>query len=100
MQRPTHSVEAFGVPPPPPLPLKKRKLQVNEEEEEEAPPASSYQAPAPTLEPSYTVRKRHQRTFKKNGAIDRTYEVKFNDFHGTQIVNMYDVLHDMFDQVL
>ena len=49
----------------------------------------------------YTMRKKVERTYAKNGAIDKTYQVKVNEkHHGDRLEDIKDGLHHMFYQVL
>lgn len=49
----------------------------------------------------YFIWKKETRTYKKNLARDTTFKVKFNDqWRGDKLIDIYDKLHDMFDDVL
>ena len=49
----------------------------------------------------YSFEKRNERTFLKNGAKDRSYEVKFNEeWHGKKVAEIQDELRDMFEDVM
>ena len=49
----------------------------------------------------YKMRKKSERTYAKNAAVDRTYQVKVDDYHhGERLEDIRDGLHQMFDQVL
>ena len=47
------------------------------------------------------MRKKLERTYAKNAAIDRTYQVKINEkHHGEKLEDIRDGLHQMFEHVL
>ena len=47
------------------------------------------------------MRKKSERTYVKNAAIDRTYQVKINKkHHGEKLEDIRDGLHQMFEHVL
>ena len=47
------------------------------------------------------MRKKSERTYAKNAAIDRTYQVKINEkHHGEKLEDIRDGLHQMFEHVL
>ena len=47
------------------------------------------------------MRKKSERTYVKNAAIDRTYQVKINEkHHGEKLEDIRDGLHQMFEHVL
>ena len=47
------------------------------------------------------MRKKSERTYAKNAAVDRTYQVKVAEYHhGERLKDIKDGLHQMFDQVL
>ena len=49
----------------------------------------------------YTFRKKNQRTFIKNGAVDTCYQVKFDDqWQGQKLGNIKKQLHNMFEDIL
>ena len=49
----------------------------------------------------YNMRKKSERTYAKNAAVDRTYQVKVAEYHhGERLEDIRDGLHQMFDQVL
>ena len=63
--------------------------------------------PGPSHQPDtpqglqYIMRKKSERTYAKNAAVDRTYQVKINEeHHGERLENIRDGLHQMFDHVL
>ena len=42
-----------------------------------------------------------ERTYAKNAAVDRTYQMKVDEYHhGERLEDIIDGLHQMFDQVL
>ena len=50
---------------------------------------------------TYMFRKKRERTFAKNGAIDTSFEVKFTDqFQNKKLSEIHDDLHKLFDDVL
>ena len=50
---------------------------------------------------THTFRKKRERTYTKNGAIDITYEVKFsNQLQNKKLMDIVDDLHNVFDDVL
>lgn len=52
-------------------------------------------------EKPYYIWKKNTRSFKKNLARDTYFRVKFNDqWQGEKLVDIYQKLHDMFDDVL
>ena len=47
------------------------------------------------------MRKKSERTYAKNAAVDRTYQVKVDEqHHGERLEDMRDGLHQMFDHML
>ena len=47
------------------------------------------------------MRKKLERTYAKNAAIDRTYQVKMNKkHHGEKLEDIRDGLHQMFEHML
>lgn len=49
----------------------------------------------------HTFRKKRERTYAKNGAIDTTYEVTFTDrLKNKNLIEISDELHNVFDNVL
>ena len=49
----------------------------------------------------YTMRKKSEHTYAKNAAVDRTYQVKVDEqYHGQQLQDVREGLHDMFQEVL
>ena len=49
----------------------------------------------------YNMRKKSERTYAKNAAVDRTYQMKMDEYHyGERLEDIRDGLHQMFDQVL
>ena len=49
----------------------------------------------------YDMRKKSERTYAKNAAVDRTYQVKVDEYnHGERLEDIRDGLHQMFDHVL
>ena len=49
----------------------------------------------------YTIRKKGERTYAKNAAVDRTYLIKINEKHqGQNLRGVQDGLHRMFEDVL
>lgn len=52
-------------------------------------------------EKPYYIWKKNTRTFKNNLAHDTCFKIKFNDqWQGEKLVDIYQKLHDMFDDVL
>ena len=57
----------------------------------------------PTLRLRYNMKKKKksERTYAKNAALDRTYQVKVDEYHhGERLEDIRDGLHQTFDQVL
>ena len=49
----------------------------------------------------YNMRKKSERTYAKNAAVDRTYQVKVHEQHnGERLQDIRDGLHQMFEDVL
>ena len=49
----------------------------------------------------YKIRKKSERTYAKNAAVDRTYQVKIDEeHHGERLEDIREGLHQMFHQVL
>ena len=49
----------------------------------------------------YNLRKKSERTYAKNAAVNRTYQVKVHEQHnGERLQDIRDGLHQMFDDVL
>ena len=49
----------------------------------------------------YTIRKKSERTYAKNAAVDRTYQVKIDEeYRGQRLEDVLQGLHQMFDDVL
>ena len=49
----------------------------------------------------YNIRKKSERTYAKNAAVDRTYQVKIDEeHHGERIEDIREGLHQMFHHVL
>ena len=52
-------------------------------------------------EPAYTLCQKRERTYAKNGAIDKTFQVKFtNQLQNKKMTEITDDLHTMFDDIL
>ena len=67
---------------------------------EEPQPGPSHRPDTP-LGLQYEMRKKSERTYAKNAAIDRTYQVKINKkHHGEKLEDIRDGLHQMFEHVL
>ena len=50
---------------------------------------------------TYNMRKKSERTYAKNAAVDRNYQVKVDEYnHGERLEDIRDGLHQMFDHVL
>ena len=57
--------------------------------------------PSPTRDTPYRMSKRRVRTFKKNGATDTTYEVKFTEgWQGRKLTELISELYNMFDDAI
>lgn len=80
------------------VPSKRPKLQ------EPASTSSTQQGSGQTMSEGkkpYYIRKKDSRTFKKNTATETTFKLKFNEqWAGEKLIDMYDKVHDMFDDVL
>lgn len=62
---------------------------------EETQPGPS-QHPDPPRRLEYTMRKKSERTYAKNAAVDRVYEVKIDEqYRGERLENVRQGLHDM-----
>ena len=56
---------------------------------------------SPARDTPYMVTKRRVRTFKKNGAIDTTYQVKFSEgWQGGKLTDLISELYNMFDDAI
>ena len=50
---------------------------------------------------TYNIRKKSERTYAKNAAVDRNYHIKVDEYHhGERLEDIRDGLHQMFDHVL
>ena len=57
--------------------------------------------PGPSHKLRYTMRKKSERTYAKNAAVDRTYQVKVDErYHGQELRDVREGLHNMFQDVL
>ena len=60
--------------------------------------------PGPSHRPKglqYTIRKKWERTYAKNAAVDRTYQVKIDEqYSGQSLLDVRQGLHQTFDDVL
>ena len=60
--------------------------------------------PGPSHEPRglrYTIRKKSERTYAKNAAVDRTYQVHIHeDYRGQRLRDIRQGLHRMFEDIL
>lgn len=77
-------------------PAKRTRLTIDGD----AQPSTSGGGNEPIEKPNF-VWKKDTRTYKKNLARDTCFKIKFNDqWRGEKLVDIYDKLHDMFDDVL
>ncbi len=66
---------------------------------DEPQPGPSRESGPPQL--LYTIRKKSERTYAKNAAVDTTYQVKIGEQHrGQRLIDIQEGLHRMFDDVL
>ena len=70
--------------------------------EDEPQPGPSHRPDTPPPQGlRYNMRKMSERTYAKNAAADRTYQVKVAEYHhGERLEDIRDGLHQMFDHVL
>ncbi|XP_060564754.1 uncharacterized protein LOC132723964 [Ruditapes philippinarum] len=73
-------------------------LQVGSGDEPQAGPSHRPDAPR---ELQYTISKKSERTYAKNAAMDRTYQVKIDEqYNGQRLQDVRQGLHQMFEDVL
>ncbi len=67
----------------------------------EEPRAGPSHEPEPSPGLQYTIRKKSERAYAKNAAVDRTYQVKVDEQHsGEKLKDIIGGLHRMFDDIL